>query len=281
MIIERIRARSFFSTIAALDERVFSLDRAALAIGLEEYPDMEVSAYLRKLDTLAARTQVIIGQDRTPINIIECLNEQLFVREGLHGNNEDYYNPRNSFLNEVLDKNSGGIPISLSVIYIEVARRLDFHIDGVGFPGHFIVKHTSGEKDILIDPFNQGRILTLSDCQDLLDRVYGGTVSVHQSLLQAMGKREIITRMLYNLKGIYYQKEEYDKALSVVERLLILNPGLPSEIRDRGLLYMQTCLFAKALADLESYIRHALQPEDKSYVQGHIRTLRGIVTAPN
>ncbi len=280
MIIDTIRARQSFREIAALDDKAFFLDRAALTVGLEEFPGLDIQHYLARLDSLAANTEVLIGGDRSATNIIQCLNETLFIQEGLRGNDEDYYDPRNSYLNEVLDRKRG-IPISLSIIYIEVARRISFPIDGIGFPGHFLVKHVTKNHEILIDAFNLGKILSASDCQELLDRVYGGAVSTHPSLLQGMDKRAIITRMLYNLKGIYYQKEHYHKALSIIERILMLNPGVPSEIRDRGLLYMQTSLFAKALVDLEYYLANTVAPEDSSQIQGHIKTLRSVVIAPN
>ena len=280
MIIDAIKARQSFSEIAALDEEAFFLDRAALIIGLEEYPGLNIQDYLRRLDNLSAQVEVLVGMDRSATNVIQSLNEVLFVQEGLHGNSEDYYDPRNSYLNEVLDRKMG-IPISLSILYMEVARRIGFSIEGVGFPGHFFVKHVEDGRETLIDTFNSGRTLTLNDCQELLDRVYGGAVSVHPSLLQSMNRRAIVTRMLYNLKGIYYQKEQYNKALSIVERILMLNPGIPSEIRDRGLLYMQTSLFAKALVDLEFYLAHATAPDDRLYIQGHVKTMRGVVCALN
>ncbi len=280
MINEILKARKAFAELAALDDSLFPLDRAALTLGLEEHPNLDIDSYLRHLDTLAARTEVLIGQERSTSNVLNCLREILFVQEGLRGNTEDYYDPRNSYLNEVLDRRLG-IPISLSVIYIEVARRISFPVFGVGFPGHFIVKHEEGGHELLIDPFNGGRILTESQCQELLDRVYGGAVPIQPSFLQVMGRKAIISRMLFNLKGIYYQKEEYPKALSVVERILTLNPGTPSEIRDRGLLYMQTSLFAKALADLEFYLTNAIAPQDSSNIEGHIKTLRSIVSSAN
>ncbi len=280
MIIDVLKARRAFAELAALDEALFPLDRTALTVCLEEHPNLDIDAYLRHLDTLAARVEVLLGQDRAPSNVLNCMREILFVQEGLRGNTDDYYDPRNSFLNDVLDRKLG-IPISLSLIYIEVARRISFPAFGVGFPGHFIVKHMDKERELLIDPFNGGRILTESQCQELLDRVYGGAVQVQPSFLQVMGKKPIISRMLFNLKGIYYQKEEYTKALSVVERILMLNPGTPSEIRDRGLLYMQTSLFAKALADLEYYLATAISPQDASNIEGHIKTLRSIVSAAN
>lgn len=275
-----LRARKIFSEIASLEEDLFPLDRAALAIPLEDYPTVDIDACLRELDRLAASADMLAGNNRDPLNLLECLNEVIFVQEGLRGNTEDYYDPRNSFLNEVLDRKLG-IPISLSIIYMEVARRISLPILGVGLPGHFIVKYEGQNRRVLVDPFNQGRFLTEDQCQELLDRVYGGSVTVQPAFLQPMEKKAIISRMLFNLKGIYYQKEDYYRALSIVERILLLNPGIPSEIRDRGLLYMHTSLFAKALADLEHYLEVATAPSDDSFVKGHLRLLRGIVSCEN
>jgi regulator of sirC expression with transglutaminase-like and TPR domain len=280
VILETLRGREVFTRLAQLDEDVFPLDRAAFAIALEEYPDLDVDEYLRRLDTLAARAEVVRGTSHAPQDSLDALRSVLFVQEGLRGNNENYYDPRNSFLNEVLDRRIG-IPISLSVIFIEVARRMDVHIEGVGFPGHFMVKYPSLHQGTLIDPFNLGRVLSQEDCQELLDRVYSGTIQVQPAFFSPMGKKAILSRMLYNLKGIYYQQEQFQKALAVVERILLVNPGTPSEIRDRGLLYMQTSLFSKALADLEYYMAHTSAPEDASYVEGHIKTLRNIVSCSN
>ncbi|MDM7994874.1 MAG: transglutaminase-like domain-containing protein [Acidobacteriota bacterium] len=280
MILESLRARQSFSEIAALDDAALSLDHAALTMALEEYPRLEIPEYLRKLDTLAARAEVLIGEDRAAVNVIEAINQVLFVQEGYRGNVEDYYDPRNSYLNEVLDRKLG-IPITLSVLYMEVAKRIDFQIHGIGFPGHFLIKHSAGDRDIIIDPFEMGRILTLNDCQELLDKIHKGSVEMNTALLQPMSKRMILTRMLYNLKGIYTQKEQYHKALAVIDSILMLNPGTPSELRDRGLLYMQTSLFSKALADLETYLARSLAPQDSAYIQNHIRMLRSIVCATN
>jgi regulator of sirC expression with transglutaminase-like and TPR domain len=280
VIAETLIARQKFTQLALVEEVVFPLDRAALTIGLEEYPSLDVDVYLRKLDTFAARVEVLAGHDRSAGSLLECLHEVLFVQEALRGNTEEYNDPRNSFLNEVLDRRLG-IPISLSIIYIEVARRIGFDIRGIGFPGHFFVKCASAERETFIDPFNGGRILTADDCQDLLDRVYGGSVPVQPAFLNPMDKKAIITRMLFNLKGLYYQKDDYHKALSVVDRILILNPGVLSEIRDRGMLYMQTSLFSKALADLEYYLEHARSPEDAAFIEAHIKTLRGVVASAN
>lgn len=280
MITDVLHARKVFSEIASLEENLFPLDRAALAIPLEDYPGVDIDACLRELDRLAASADVLAGNNRDPLNLLECLNEVVFVQEGLRGNTEDYYDPRNSFINEVLDRKLG-IPISLSVIFMEVARRVNLPIQGIGLPGHFIVKYEDTSRRVLVDPFNQGRFLTEDQCQELLDRVYGGSVTVQPAFFQPMEKKAIISRMLFNLKGIYYQREDYYRALCIVERILLLNPGIPSEIRDRGLLYMHTSLFAEALADLEHYLSVAAAPSDDAFVKGHIRLLRGIVSCEN
>ncbi len=280
MIIEILKARQSFSEIAAVDDEALPLDRAALTLALEEYPELDVREYLGRIDTMAARAEVLIGTDRAPVHVIERINEILFVQEGLRGNSDDYYDPRNSYVNEVLDRRLG-IPISLSLIYLEVARRIGFPVRGIGFPGHFLVKHVAGDKETIIDPFNLGRILTWNDCQELLDKIYKGSVEMHPSLLKPMGNRSILTRLLFNLKSIYTQKEQHFKALSIIDRILMLNPHAPSELRDRGLLYMQTSLFARALADLEFYLAHAVAPEDRSMVTNHIRMLRSIVCSTN
>jgi len=280
LIIETLRARQSFLEIAKLDEDAFPLDRASLIMALEEFPDLDIQAYLRRLDILAARADVLIGLDRAAVNVIESINEILFVQEGLRGNSDDYYDPRNSYINEVLDRRLG-TPISLSVIYMEAAKRIGFLIEGIGFPGHFLVKHPAKDRDIIIDPFNLGRILTPNDCQELLDKTCNGAATMHAALLQPMEKRAILTRMLYNLKGVYTQKEQYHKALSVIDRILMLNPGTPTEVRDRGLLHMQTSRFAEALVDLESYLAHTTAPEDRTNIKSYIKLLRSIVCSTN
>jgi regulator of sirC expression with transglutaminase-like and TPR domain len=280
VILEALQAKDIFRSLAALDESVFPLDRATLAIGLEEFPGLNIEKYLHQLDTLAARIEMLTGRNVSPEIMLNGFKEILFVQEGLTGNKEDYYDPSNSYLNEVLDRKSG-IPISLSIIFIEVARRLGFPIEGMGLPGHFLVRYKQRDQEILIDVFNRGKVVTAEYCQELLDQVYGGSVSLQSTFFQPMGKKAIVTRVLFNLKAIYYQREDYYKALAMVDRILMLNPGAISEIRDRGFLYMQMSLFSKALSDLDYYLAHTSSPEDEDSVQRHIKMLRNIVMVGN
>src|SRR5262249_8416488 len=154
-------------------------------------------------------------------------------QEGFRANRTNYYDPRNSFLNDVLERKKG-IPITLSVVYLEVARRAGLELRGVGFPGHFLVKCAEGEEEIVIDPFDKGEVRTVEDLQMLLDGLYGGKVALRPEFLAPVTHRQIVQRMLNNLKGIYLSEENLLKALSAAERLVILQPSSAPEIRDRG-----------------------------------------------
>jgi regulator of sirC expression with transglutaminase-like and TPR domain len=167
-----------------------------------------------------------------------------------------------------------GIPITLAVVYMELGRRIGFPIEGVGMPGHFLVGHTGGGEHFLIDPFNAGALLTEEDCQRLLDRIFDGKVSFEPRFLEPVGPRQILTRMLQNLKVIYFNARDYRRAVSVVERLLVLHPDSATEIRDRGLLLSQLKAYGPASRDLERYLRMTPGAEDCEVIRTHLRSLR-------
>jgi regulator of sirC expression with transglutaminase-like and TPR domain len=261
-------------------ESDIDLARANLLIAKEEYLDLNVEKYLEKLDKLAGIVRERVGKIREPLEIIHRMNQYLFEEEGFRGNTKSYYDPRNSFLNDVLDRKTG-IPITLSTVYMEIGRRIELPIVGVGFPGHFLVKCLYENNDIVIDPFNKGAILSEEDCQARLDQVYGGTMTFQEHLLTAVTKKQMLTRMLQNLKGIYIQRQNYSKALSVVERILLIAPDIPNEIRDRGFLYCHLECPVQALADLERYIKMVPNAQDARSVQQNIQTLRKLVAVMN
>lgn len=263
-------------------ETAIDLAEATLLIAKEEYPDLDVAAYLARFDDMGADVRMLAGPVQDPRHLIADLSEYLFRRLGFRGNAENYYDPRNSFLNEVLDRRIG-IPITLSAVYLEVARRVGLRVHGVGMPGHFLVKYVGpceGE-EIVIDPFGGGRIVSPADCQRILDRVFDGKRSFDPSMLAIVGTRHILTRMLTNLKVSYFNEEQYDKALSIVERLLILHPQNACEIRDRGLLSCQLRRYADAVADLERYLRLAPEANDAETIRQHLRHLRQRAAALN
>ncbi len=213
-------ARERFAQLVSGPEEELDLAEAALLIAQEEHPELDVAAYLRRLDGLAAAVRARLPEAPEPTDIIHSLNIQLFGEEGLAGNESEYYDPRNSFLNEVLDRKRG-IPITLSVIYLEVGRRLGLPLAGVGFPGHFLVKYSGADGELVLDPFAGGVTLSREELAQKLRRMYGDAnpfLAQIPQLLAPASKKEILLRMLHNLKGIYLQQNDFTRALAAIDR---------------------------------------------------------------
>lgn len=274
-------AREAFLAMIARSEEELDLAAAALLIAREEYPDLDVNGYLSRLDGLAeaAKPLVKAGGDN-PFAVIDGLNDSLFRRAGFQGNVSDYFDPRNSYLNDVMDRRRG-IPITLSLIYLEVAARLGFSLEGVGLPGHFIVRHAAPGRHILIDPFHGGQILLPEDCQQRMKAAYGKDVPLEQRHLEPAGKVRILARMLNNLKWIYIQRQDHARALSVIERLMALSPGDPRLVRDRGLVRMKLSQLGGAAADLEAYLARRPDADDAARVRGHFKAVRRLTAMLN
>src|SRR5579872_3372670 len=177
------------------DERI-DLLRAALTVARTEYSELDIDSYVTRVDALAERVGRRIRDVGDTAQTIYALNTVLFQEEGLRGNREDYYDPRNSFVNDVLDRRLG-IPISLAAIYMEMARRVGFPLFGVGMPGHFLLKHydVSGHP-VLIDVFERGSIVTEADCQQKLNKIYSGQIVLQPEFLMPVTRRQMLTRML-------------------------------------------------------------------------------------
>ena len=265
------RYRDFRLAVGRPEEEI-DLGRAALAIARCDYPDLDVGVYLSRIDQFAAAATARLGTGRDVYRSIAALNYVLFRELGFHGNRENYFDPKNSYLNEVLDRKIG-IPISLSVLYMEVAQRIGLTLYGVGFPGHFLVKHRGDNEEIFIDPFDQGEIRSRESLETMLYRSYGGKVAFDAEFLEATPKKQILRRMLNNLKIIYLKQRDLVKGLSVVERLNVLDPTSAENIRDRGLIYLQLECFKQALEDLESYLRFAPHAEDAQAVREQVAVL--------
>lgn len=244
--------RQFTEHVARADADV-DLAEASLLIACEEYPTLDVERYLRRLDEMASALSGRLPNGTGSGEAVGALNRLLFKEERFRGNTEDYYDPRNSYLNDVLDRRVG-IPITLSTVYVEVARRAGLPAAGVGLPGHFIVKLSLPEGDLLVDPYHGGTLLSPGDCQKRLDRIFDGKVKLEAPMLAACGRKDILARMLRNLKAIYVKAEDYARAVRVVELLLRVNPGSGEDLRDRGILYAALDCYAFALRDLEDYL---------------------------
>lgn len=246
--------------IVGRPEEKLDLAEAALLIAQDEYPELDVSTYLHRLDELAETVRTRLLPDAGPESIIAAMNYLFFSEQGFSGNDADYYDPRNNFLNDVLDRRVG-IPITLSIVYMEVGQRLGLPLEGISFPGHFLVKLPTESGDVVLDPYAGGVSLTEEDLNERLYHAYG-----HEKpdmplnrLLASAGKKEILARVLRNLKNSYVQTEDFSKALSVIDRLLLIAPNLPGEVRDRGLIYEQLECPHAALQDYRRYLE--LEPE--------------------
>ena len=246
--------------LRALNEPGQALGPSALAIARVEYPTLDASPYLQRLDRMgeAAAGRLQRRESGGEVSAqIAILNAYLYEELGFSGNREQYDDPRNSFLNEVLDRRTG-IPISLAVIYLEVGRAAGVPLEGVNFPGHFLVRARAAEQtddDLIIDPFHAGGLLSEIDCRRLLREHVGDEAAFNRALLATATRQQIIVRMLVNLKRLYVRMRSFPQARFIADLLLAVDPSALSELRDRGLLAYHMEDFAAALRDLEAYLR--------------------------
>ena len=275
---------------------------AALMIARLEYPRLDARPYIDELDLLgreaAARVAAAQPPADTPPNVdpqayarVSALSDYLFREQRFVGNVDRYEDPRNSFLNEVMDRRTG-IPITLALVYMEVARRAGVAVEGVNFPGHFLVRcptRNGGYNDLIIDAFHGGALLSEHGCLELLRRHAGeGAVWDDAHLRARATKPQIIARMLVNLKRVYVQMYSFPQARDVTELLLAVDPGATSELRDRGLLAFHLNDFAAALRDLQEYLRRSGKTsldsderDEHERIWEHVKTLRRRVASLN
>ena len=240
------------------DRSPVSLDTAALEVASIEFPGLDLEAAAFRLDHLAEQVNAQLAPTSDGLDFIRVSNDLLFNVLQFRGNEADYYDPRNSCLNSVLMRRLG-IPISLSLVYMEVARRLGRHVYGIGLPGHFIVSYEDTKTRYWIDPFNAGRILSFADCCALAQQTASVDLRANPALLAPVSKRQILVRLLTNLKSIYLRGEAFDKARLVLDLLIEAMPEYAEEYRHRGLVHLRQSNHRAAKTDLETYLR--LEPD--------------------
>lgn len=274
------------ATFAALvqppqDDACIDLTTAALHIARTEYPRLDVPYYIDRLEALAQRVRERMRSNPTARETIALLNRVLFDEEGLRGNRDDYYDPRNSFLNDVLDRKLG-IPITLAVVYMDVARRVGFPMAGTGMPGHFLLKHYDAMAgEIIVDAFNRGRIVGTVECQQRLDEIYSGQVQLQPEFLQAVTQREILTRMLNNLRQIYFTQRNFPKGLLVMDLLLAIPPQSHELLRERGLVRLNLEQYLGAARDFGAYLQACPKAPDAADVRETLDMLRQLLARLN
>jgi regulator of sirC expression with transglutaminase-like and TPR domain len=265
-------ARARFAELLGRDP--VPLDEATLAIAQEEYPALEPERYLTRLDDLAERVARKAPAPLRAASALRALREVLHDEEGLRGNDDDYYDPRNSFLNEVLDRRVG-IPISLSVVYLEVARRAGLRLEGVGYPGHFLAKYVSGSgAEVFVDAFHGGEMLSADECAARY-RARSGGKDLDARYLRGVSNRQILARMLQNLKRLYADRKDDVRSFWVLDRILLLAPGQLEALRDRGLAAARLGGARAAARDLEAYLARATAASDADEIRAVLAGLRG------
>lgn len=265
--------RRDFAAEISRPEPEINLARAALLVAKEEYPQLSVEMYLARLDQLAEEVRDRLDDENAPLVLLDELGTTLFRRHAFAGNRKAYYDPRNWFLNDVLDRELG-IPVTLGIVLLEVGWRLGLPLEGVDFPSHFLVRYPGDVARLLLDPFDAGSIRFEDQAQELLDRAYGGMVRVQESFLRVADRRDMLVRLNTNLKGVYANVGDHARALAAVERMLLITPLSPSANRSRGMLLVRLGRYPEAVEQLEAYLHVAPGQAGADHVQEMVDTLK-------
>lgn len=248
------------------DERI-DLLRAALTFARVEYPQLDPAPYIRRIEALSRRVMANIEYPGDAVQSIAALNHVLFDEEMFRGNTADYYNPRNSFINDVLDRKLG-IPITLALLYMEVGRRAGFQLFGVGMPGHFMLKHYDVDgRSFFIDAFERGSVLSEEDCKRKIESIHSGQITLRPEFLFIVTRRQMLTRMLNNLRTIYLSRRDFRRALQVVDLILVIYPRSPEDVKQRAALRYNLNDYKGALNDFEEYVRMAPDASDAEEIR--------------
>ncbi|SRR6266545_83602 len=266
-------ARRRFREIAGLPDPALDLVEASLVIALEDEPGLHIDRYLQQVGEWSDAVRGRLEGSRDVERIVESINQLLFEEEGFRGEDEDYYDPRSALLNETLDKHSG-LPIALSILYIEISRRVGMEATGVSLPGRFLVKFSGAFGQIVVDPFDGGRALSTIELQKLLDAVYGGGVRLREHHLRSFSSKEILARELAHLKAAYLARHDLSRAAASIDRLLILDENDPYELHDRASVAVQLHDYREAIECFERYLALMPHADDVARVREQITWLR-------
>jgi regulator of sirC expression with transglutaminase-like and TPR domain len=272
-----------FSTLLSCDEDQIDLARACLQIAEDAYPGLDVDGYLGEIERFAGKLRARLAPEASTEDRVIALNEFLFADLGFRGNTGNYYDPRNSYLNEVIDRRRG-IPLTLSVLYMEIGRRIGLRLAGVSFPGHFLVRLPMRGGTLVLDPFAGGAPVSGDELRERLKRVIpraiegwkdaarGVAVSdlPLEQFLEPASKRQILARMLRNLKGVYLEKDRPERLLQVLNRMVIVAPEAAAERRDRGYVYQKLECWRPALQDFADYLEREPDAADVPEVRARM-----------
>ena len=234
-----------------------------------EYPDLDIDVYIKKINRIGKSLKESISDVKNPVYLISMLNEHLFMNLGFRRDDGDYYNPKNNFLNDVIDKKSG-IPVTMSILYVEIAKFVGLNLRIVGFPSHIIVKY---DEEIILDPFHDGRLLSIDDLQSILSANFGGELKFEPNYLDELSSEQILVRLARNLKNSYMKTSVFDKALRCTNMVLAIQPESPDAIRDKGILEETMLHHEIALKYLNLYLKTNPNAEDVDFVLELIKNI--------
>ena len=235
-----------------------------------EYPNLNIQEQIENINKIAKSLKVLLSDVKNPTYLISMLNEYLFQTLGFKGDTDDYYDPKNNFLNEVLDKKRG-IPITLSIIYVEIAKQIGLDLRITGFPSHVVVKYN---EEIILDPFGGGQLLSMDDLTEILYRNFGEEIDFSPECLDELPEDKILIRILRNLKNSYAQSYAYEKAMKCTNMILAVESESPDEIRDKGILEDRLLNYDSALTYLNKYLEIAPEAPDVDFILELIRNVR-------
>ena len=272
--------RDDFARAVGRPEPVLDLARNALLVAAESDARVDVDSQIHTLESWAAELSARLEPGWNNLQKLARLRSFVFEDLGFRGDSQDYFSPSNSLLNQVMERRIG-VPLTLSIIFMELGWRVGIPFEGVGFPGHFLVRLPGEPRDLVLDPFNHARTMHEDDCRRLLDEVTGGRLQFDGRLLASVTKRDIITRLLRNLKGAYLRANQDEGALAAVERLLLIHPDDMDEVRDRGLLLYRLQRFSPALDALNAYLAARPDAPDRDNIAQHVIALKQLLASLN
>lgn len=271
--------QEFSDLVGKLGEEL-DLALAALYIAAEDNPSIDIDGSLNHLDQMAHEVSTSLKADSPLADQLNHLSLYLGVKEGFHGNKDDYYNPDNSYFDRVL-KNRTGIPITLSLVYMEVGARLGFTLEPIGLPGHVILRCGPSNRPIFIDPYHRGKILLIEDCEALVAEIFGRPVELTDDHFHPITRRQFLIRLLSNLKSTYIQRNDYQKALASADRICLVDPNQPDNLKQRAWLFRQMGQFSRAISDLRNYLKLRPTPEDSKKIEAEIASLWTTIASLN
>jgi regulator of sirC expression with transglutaminase-like and TPR domain len=277
---DREHIRTDFERLVKVPEHAFDLARVALLVAAEADPAVEPETELRTLDAWGDELASRIDPTWNNLQRLARLRRYVYEDLGFQGDDKTYFSPDNSLLHSVMRRRAG-IPLTLSIVFMSLGWRIGMPLEGVGFPGHFLVRLTGEERELLLDTYHQGMSVDHADCARMLELITKGQLAFDPSMLAPISKRDMIARLLMNLKGAYLRVHQDEQALLAVDQLLLLHPEDTEQVRDRGLLLYRLRRYQQALAELHRYLERRPDARDRATVEGHVVSLREILASMN